>query len=330
MKTLYLVRKYLKMKRSVLLFLMFLLLIHGNCLNAQINSVKASLDSVQIWIGQQTKMSFEYNQAPDQIIQTPLFSDEIIKGIEIVERLKNDTIKTADGSLNIKQSLVLTSFNDSLYLIPSFPFVQGEDTFWTNELSLKVIQPFEIDTTNIQIADIKNVFKPKFSLLYFIKKVLPWLIGAILLAAIVYLLVLLLKRKSVIKSEEHKPAIPPYDTAIKKLDKIKQDKLWQQNRHKEYHSELTEVLREYIDGIYQIPALEMTSDEILTQLNFLRLENKDLYVKVQQILHLADLIKFAKWNVGPDEHELSLNNAYAFVNETNLKTEEEVKEDDIS
>ena len=79
-----------------------------------------------------------------------------------------------------------------------------------------------------------------------------------------------------------------------------------------------------------IPAPEMTSAEILAYLNFLKTENKDVYYNLQQILQLADLIKFAKWNVGPDEHELSLNNAFMFVNETNIKTEEEVEEHDIS
>mgnify|MGYP000938558181 FL=1 len=77
-----------------------------------------------------------------------------------------------------------------------------------------------------------------------------------------------------------------------------------------------------------VPAMEMTSDEILTQLNSLRIEDKESYLALQQILHLADLVKFAKWNAGPDEHELSLTNAFYFVNQT--KTEEEKKEDDIS
>ncbi|GAB1414921.1 BatD family protein [Paludibacter sp.] len=318
------------MKKNILLFFLILFLSSGGYSDAQTIDVKASLDSVQIWIGQQTKMSFQYSQAAGQVVQTPLLSGNVIDGIEIVERLKSDTVKTDDGNLNINQSYVITSFADSLYLIPSFPFVLGKDTFWSNELSLKVIQPFEIDTTNIQVADIKDVFKPKFSLLYLIKKVLPWLIGVILLAALVYLIVLLLKNRKIISTEVKQPAIPPYDLAIQKLDKLKQDKLWQQGRHKEFHSELTEVLREYIDGNYQIPALEMTSDEILIQLNFIRLENKELYLKLQQILHLADLIKFAKWNVAPDEHELSLTNAYVFVNETKPKIEEEVKEDVVS
>jgi hypothetical protein len=324
------------MKKRITIFILFISLLCKTGIFAQQVTVNASIDSIQIWIGQQTKLNFVYSQQPGQFVQTPIFSDAIVKGLEIVDRLKSDTVKAADGHLDITQSYVITSFEDTLLLIPPFPFVSGEDTIWSKDLSLKIIQPFVIDTTNIQVADIKDVFKPQFSLKYFLKKLLPWLIGALLLAALVYLLVILLKRRKVVTTEEVKTNIPPYELAISKLEKIRQEKLWQQSKHKEYHSELTDVLREYIEEVFEIPAMEMTSDEILTQLNFLRIEKKAVYQKLQQILHLADLIKFAKWNVGPDEHELSLNNAFVFVNETRIeeeqepKTEEEIKEDDIS
>lgn len=301
-------------------------------------SVKANIDSVQIWMGQQTKLSFMYNQRAGQYVQTPIFSDVIVKGLEIVERLNNDTVKTADGRLEIKQSYVVTSFEDTLLLIPSFPFVSDYDTVWSKDLSLKVVQPFEIDTVNLQVADIKNVFKPHFSLSYFLKKLFPWLLVLLLILLLVYLLLTLLKKREILALEEVKPEIPPYELAIAKLEKIRQEKLWQQNRPKEYHSDLTDVLREYIEGIYQIPAMEMTSDEILTKLNLLKTEKKSVFENLRQILYLADLVKFAKWNPGPEEHELSLNNAFSFVHETkvkeesevNIKTEEEIKEDGLS
>jgi hypothetical protein len=317
------------MRRGFICFILFLALFQFDLTGQQV-TVDAKMDSIQIWIGQQTKLSYEFTQQPDQHVQTPIFSEVITPGLEIVDRFGNDTLKAADGYLQIKQSYVVTAFEDTLLLVPPFPFVSGEDTVWSPELSLKVIQPFVIDTTQIQIADIKDVFKPRFSLWYFIKKSAPYVGILILLAAIVYLIIRLSKRKSVAVQELVENKIPPYDLAIDQLNKIKQEKLWQQNRHKEYHSQLTDVLRGYIEGLFLIPAPEMTSAEILAYLNFLKTENKDVYYNLQQILQLADLIKFAKWNVGPDEHELSLNNAFMFVNETNIKTEEEVEEHDIS
>lgn len=322
-------------KRITIFILMMSFLCKGDIFAQQV-TVNAGIDSIQIWIGQQTKLHFVYSQQPGQFVQTPIFSDAIVKGLEIVDRLKTDTVKAPDGHLDITQTYVVTSFEDTLLLIPPFPFISGKDTIWSKDLSLKIIQPFVIDTTDIKVADIKDVFTAKISFKYFLKKLWPWLIGALLLAALVYLIVILLKRRKVLSPAEIKPNISPYELAISKLDKIRQEKLWQLNKHKEYHSELTDVLREYIEEVFEISAMEMTSDEILTQLNFLRIEKKVVYQQLQQILHLADLIKFAKWNVGQDEHELSLNNAFVFVNETKIeeeqdsKTEEEIKEDDIS
>ncbi len=324
-------------KRVELIVLILLFAVSKFNLNAQRHSVTAKMDSIQIWIGQQTKLSFEYTQELELFVQTPLFSDKIIDGVEVVERLENDTIHSPDGYLSISQSYIITSFEDSLLLIPSFPFIMEEDTIWSNELSLKVIQPFEIDLEDIQAADIKNIFRGKFSLLYFFKKILPWLLALLLVAGLIYLIYYLIKNRKKDESLEHlEPPVPPYELAISGLEKIKEEKLWQQGRHKEYHSELTDILRVYLEGVFEISAMEMTSDEILLHFNELRRDNKQVYSYLEQILRLADLVKFAKWNVGHDEHELSLNNAFSFVNETRVEEEveeeikEETEEDDIS
>lgn len=307
----------------------FLLSISGlTLLCAQGITVTASIDSTQIWIGQQTQLTFELSQQPGQYIVSPVFSESIIDGLELVKPVSRDTANASDGHLIIKQSYVVTAFEDTLLLIPSFPFVEGEDTVWSNPMSLKVIQPFVIDSTKQEIADIKTVFKPKFSFLYLLKQIAPWLIGAVLLAAIIFLLIKLLKKKPQGVEIVKHPDIPADIVALNKLEKIRAEKLWHQNRHKEYHTELTDVLREYIERVFEIPAMEMTSDEILSQLAKLKKEDKSSFDALKQIFLLADLVKFAKWTAGPDEHELSLSNAFLFVNQT--KTEEEKKEDVVS
>jgi hypothetical protein len=107
---------------------------------------------------------------------------------------------------------------------------------------------------------------------------------------------------------------------LQKLDKIRDEKLWQRGRDKEYHTEVTDVLREYIQGNTGIDAPDMTSYELLGALDNLRHENKTAFQTLNKILQLADLVKFAKWRPLPDENEQSLKDAYFFVNET--KTEE--------
>ncbi|HRZ97365.1 MAG TPA: hypothetical protein P5084_07395 [Paludibacter sp.] len=292
---------------------------------AQKITVTARIDSTQMWIGNQTRLSFEISQKPGQKVITPVFSDTIISGLELVENCKSDTVTNPDGHLLVTQNYVVTSFEDSLLYIPSFPFVAENETVWSKSLSLKVVQPFQIDTASNSIADIKQVFNTKFNWKEFIIKIL---IGLLILALCVLLFILisrLIRKKPVFESQNKTPELPPHVIAIAGLDKIKSEKLWQQNRTKEYHTELTDVLRVYIEKIYDIPCMEMTSEEILSHLNFLRFEQKSAYTSLKNILHLADLVKFAKWNALIDEHELSLNNAYLFVNQTKKEEPETVE-----
>lgn len=286
--------------------------------SAQSIVVTARIDSALIWIGSQTRLTFEISQRPNQKVSTPLFSDTIVSGLEIVEPLKNDTVNSPDGHIVVSQHYTVTSFVDSLIYIPPYPFVEKGDTFWTKSLSLKVIQPFEIDTTANKFTDIKPVFVPKFYWKGLIKIVLIILAILLIIIAVYFVVRRYIQKKPILPTPSPESLLPPYVVAIEKLNNIKQQKLWQQNRSKEFHTELTDVVREYIERTFDIPSLEMTSDEIISHLNHLKFESAPAYKALNQILQLADLVKFAKWNPLPDEHELSLSNAYVFVDQTKI------------
>ncbi len=294
--------------------------------SAQSISVSARIDSALIWIGSQTRLTFEISQQPNQKVITPLFSDTIVSGLEIVEPLKNDTVKSPDGQVVISQHYTVTSFVDSLLYIPPYPFVLNGDTVWTKSLSLKVVQPFEIDTTANKFTDIKPVLVPKFYWKGLIKTVLLILAILLIIIALYFVIRRYIQKKPLLPAPSPESLLPPYVVAIKKLNSIKQQKLWQQNRSKEFHTELTDVVREYIERTFEIPSLEMTSDEIISHLNHLKFESSSAYKALIQILQLADLVKFAKWNPLPDEHELSLSNSFLFVEQT--KIDEQVSDNE--
>ena len=299
---------------------------------AQKITVSAKLDSTVMWIGSQAHLTFQVSQQPNQKVLMPVFTDSITGGLELVEPVKVDTSKSQDGHVLVTQHYLVTAFKDSLLYIPAFPFVLNGDTVWSKSLSLKVVQPFKIDTTSKAIADIKPVFDAKFDWAGLFKTILLVILGLILLALIYYLFQRYFKKKPVLTENEIKLLQPAHVVALNQLDKIKQEKKWQQSREKEYHTELTDVIREYIERVFNIKSLEMTSEEILEHLKSLRMEQKSTYLSLQQILKLADLVKFAKWNATPDEHELSLMNAYLFVNQTKVEEVvpiEELKTDEI-
>jgi hypothetical protein len=320
------------MRKFLLLFLLVISFAHVD-LWAQKITVNARLDSTVIWIGSQTRLTFEVSQQPKQKVIMPLFSDSIIGGLETVEPVKTDTVKSPDGHLIISQHYVVTSFKDSLLYIPPFPFVLDGDTVWSKSLSLKVVQPFKIDTASHKIADIKTVFTPKFDWKDFMLKVFFVLVILALLVLAYVIYTKYFKKKPVLNEKEIKLLLPAHVVALNQLDKIKQEKPWQQGRSKEFHTELTDVIREYIERVFNVNSLEMTSEEILEHLRMLRVEQKSTYLSLQQILRLADLVKFAKWNAMPDEHELSLQNAYLFINQTKVeddKAVEEIKNEEVN
>ena len=288
---------------------------------AQPVTVKAKMDSTQIWIGEQTGLTFEVVQQKGQRVQLPVFSDTIVSNLEIAQQAKLDTVKVSDDKVQVNVKYVVTSFEDSLIYVPPFPFVSGSDTSWSNSMSLKVIQPFVIDTASNQLADIKPVYKPKFDWKEFIQRMLLIFL-LIALAVLLYFLV----RKFVLKKPVMRPeasraqvVIPPHIEALQHLDKIKEEKLWQKGRIKEYHTELTETLRIYIERMFNINSMEMTSDEILNHTEFLKVDKSGAYSALRQILTLGDLVKFAKWNPSPNDNEMSLMNAYLFVNQTRIE-----------
>ena len=96
--------------------------------------------------------------------------------------------------------------------------------------------------------------------------------------------------------------------------------MWQGGKVKAYHSQISEVLREYIEHRYHVNALEETTDEII---HGLRLHSipQEMISKLMQILFLADLVKFAKENPLPSENDMSIINAIEFINTTKIVTE---------
>ena len=287
--------------------------------------VSATLDSTTLYIGDQTDLHLRATCATGEQVTMPVLDKELIPGVEIVDRTIVDTLALKDGRVQYDQYLTLTSFEDSLFYIAPLPFVSGDDTVWSEALTLNVVQPFEMDSTDMAITDIKGVYKAPI----WWWGIFRWVLLVLLLAGIgvaaYYLITYLQSRKRDEQGNEMStiPLRPAEEVALEKLDAIKEKKIWQQGQVKEYHTQLTDVVREYIARRFEVSSVEQTSDETLRDIRPLLIERKDLYDQLRKMLTLADLVKFAKWSTTPDENELSLRNAYTFVKETAIKSLED-------
>jgi len=283
--------------------------------------VSATIDSTTIFLGDQTDLHLQVQAAKEDKVQFPIYGAALIPEVEIVDRTIIDTTQLADGRVQYDQYLTLTSFKDSLYLIPGLAFPVGRDTFFSDNITLNVVQPFEMDTTNA-ITDIKPIQKAPIWWWGIIRWILLGLLLAGLGVGIYYLVRYIQRKKGILPDVPAEPARPAEEVALERLDQIKEAKLWQAGKVKEYHTELTDVVREYIASRFEVRSTEKTSDETLREMKPVLKEQVDLYQRLKQMLTLADLVKFAKWSTTPDENETALLTAYDFVHQTTIKPEE--------
>ncbi len=289
--------------------------------------VSAAIDSTTLFIGDQTDLHLRATCEAGEQVQMPVLAEQLVDGIEIVDRTIVDTTTLQDGRVQYNQYLTLTSFQDSLFYIEPLAFVSGDDTVWSESLMLNVVQPFEMDSTDMAITDIKGIYKAPI----WWWGILRWVLLALAIAGVgvggYYFITYLRNRFGDASATDvpTEPLRPAEEVALEKLDAIREQKIWQSGQVKEYHTQLTDVVREYIARRFEVSSTEQTSDETLRAMRGLLSDKKELYEDLRKMLTLADLVKFAKWTTTPDENELSLRSAYAFVKET-TPIEEEQKE----
>lgn len=277
----------------------------------------AAIDSTILPIGQQSMLHYEVIQPKDVILNFPFFADTLVDKVEILDQTEWDSTEIADMQILIKKDLLITSFDSGLYYIPpvQFGIQNGGGFIESNPLVLKVIT-FEVDTAQ-GIFDIKTVKDVPYTF----AELVPWLIGAAIALIVVFLFIYLFKRinrKEPIFVKREKPKEPAHVIAIRSLDELKASKLWQKDQIKEFYTRLTDIVRVYIENRYNIPAMEQISDEILESLKIVDDEPGSALKNLEQILRTADLVKFAKHKPLPDENDLSLMDAYLFVNQTKI------------
>ncbi len=298
--------------------------------------VSASIDSTTLMLGDQTDLHLQVTHEATEQVQMPVFGEQLQDGIEIVDKTIVDTLKLSDGRVQLNQYLTLTSFKDSLFSIEPIAVASGEDTFWTEALALNIVQPFEVDTT-LAITDIKDIEKAPI----WWWGIIRWVLLALLVAGLGvagYYLWKWYEKHHQPEAEPINPDLlrPADEVALEKLDAIKEAKIWKDGKVKEYQTDLTDVVREYIGRRFDVQSTEKTSDETLREMKDIlvkgeglepNVDGKALFAKLSKMLQLADLVKFAKWHTTPDENEQALTTAYEFVQETRIV--EELKVDSL-
>ncbi len=233
--------------------------------------------------------------------------------VDVVHDYRLDTLSIKNGIKELEARLLLTSFDSGYYKLPLMVALTPQgDTIYMDS-------PF-VDVTNIQIDTANFVMHPiKGQMGYPVtfKEVLPWILLGLLVIAAVYLLYRYIRYRRENRDFFGKPIVndPPHIIALRALDKLRSEKLWQNGKEKLYYTGITDTLREYIEKRYGVGAMEMTSAEIMQSLSGKEIEER-YYRELDELFKTADLVKFAKYVPGVQENEDAIPVAVRFVNST--------------
>jgi len=305
--------------------LLFCLICVGYRGSAQDIKVATHLDTATILLGDQTKLRLEVAVPVKERVTFPAISDTLSSKIQIVDVGKIDTVRDAQHAeqWQLSRSYTITSFEVGVQTIPSLTFkIAGED--WKTEPLPLAVKAVAIDTTKA-IYDIKQPLSVSYGIIDWLRDhfvlVLLIILGILMLVGGIYYLKN--KRRKLPEKEEMQPELPPDEMALNRLRELNNKQLWQKDQVKLYYSELTDIIREFIEGRYQIRAMEQTSEEIFTLLRTKEMTEQQR-ARLVQMLRLADLVKFAKENPLPADNEQIMEHAVQFVEEAREKNREAV------
>ncbi|AZJ34729.1 hypothetical protein [Tenacibaculum singaporense] len=287
---------------------------------AQQPQVKAEIDTTNIRIGEQ----FQYKISVDETENVIIPKLENLKGLEVIDTLKIDTIEN-----KLIQKYILTGFDSGAFYIPQQQIFIRNQAYLTDSLLVNVAT-VPIDTTKVKKFPIKGIKGEPYQFDDF-KQYIWWVVISIVVIALLLYFFVFKKKK---EQEETivVPLLAPYEEAMQKLEELDKKLLWQNNQVKKYYSELTDIIRGYIERELHVPALESTTDELIDVLKDFNdtksIEtSREIIDKLKGLLQESDLVKFAKSK--PLSHEIEEDRKDAKLIIDNLKPKKQEEDDEV-
>ena len=321
------------MKKYVLILMAVFALLGG--LKAQDVEVEGKVESKDVQVGKPFTLDLSLKVPYGWFVEWNDFAtDTLSEQLDIIKRSEVERTADADSNVIVKQQLTLMTFDTGQVQVPPVALKYARSFDDPNRLKAYT-DPINLYSTTI-VVDTTLAYKPivePIAAPVQMKEVFPWILAVLLLALATFGIWYWRKhRKTKVDADGNivrGPVIPPYDKAVGDLENLRQQKLWQSGKVKEYFSTLTDIAREYIEGQFGVNAVEMTTDDILEEVKPLHFSS-ETYNKLKDTMEVADLVKFAKYSSSNLESENAMNNMTEFVNESyeqykQRKAEEEAR-----
>lgn len=299
------------------LSILFLFFLYALGLEAQ-TVVEAELDSVQILIGEQTRLTLKAKVAKGKDVSFPHFSENqfITPEVEVVELADEKTRELKDNLIEVSRCYTLTSFKDSVYLIPSQKIIVGGKVYPTKSIKLKVL-PVEFDSISAdKVYPMKDIQSNPFDIIEWMPVMILILIAIIVVIILFFLISRYRKNKPLLTIKKTITRLLPHQKALNDLEIVGHE-TDASNDQKWYYTRLTEILRIYMFERFGINAMEMTSGEIIEMLQSEKEVNS--VKELKQLFDTADLVKFAKYSVQSSVNSENMNNAINFIMQTKIE-----------
>jgi len=254
--------------------------------------ISSEVDTTFIKIGDQLKFKVIVEVDSTDVVIFP--EGQTFSPLETVEAYATDTTRKKDR-VTLLKTYALTQFDSGSYKLPAQRIDINGKGFFTDSLQINVAN-VAVDTLAQKMFDIKPLIQVEKSNSDIWIILLIALVVLAIISALVYWFLL---RKKPLTEEEQEALLPPYDRALLELKKLDNSKYLIQDEYKQYYSELTDIVRSYLEEDVNVSALESTTNELITKLEMMKdageleLDN-DTIKQFKSILQTADLVKFAK------------------------------------
>ena len=314
--------------RKYVLFLIFALFA-TTVLMAQNVEVEGKVESKDVQVGKPFTLDLSLKVPYGWFVEWNDFAiDTLSEQLDIIKRSEVERTADADSNVIVKQQLTLMTFDTGQVQVPPVGLTYAR-SFDDPDRLKAYTDPINLYSTTMTVDTTmayKPIVEPIAAPVKF-KEVFPWILGALLLVLLVMGIWYWRKhRKPKVDAEGNivrGPVIPPYDKAVGDLKKLREEKIWQSGKVKEYFSALTDIAREYIEGQFGVNAIEMTTDDILEEVKPLHFP-KETYDKLKDTMEVADLVKFAKYSATTLESDTALSEMTEFVNESYAQYQEQL------
>ena len=313
--------------KKILLFVLALALGSLTSRAQDDGTLRSRLSRDSILIGDQIEWTIDLQLAPGEGARVSKPGETPVPGVEALGEMSLDTLSQKKGVLNLRGRIILTSFDSGSYVLPPLYVLlaRADGTIDTLEYAgpTLAVNTIPIDTATFQPYDIKGQIRYPLTF----KEVIPWVGLALLAAALIWLLVRWIRLRRQNRDFFGKPVVkdPPHIVALRSLEKTRSQKLWQTGKQKQFYTQVTDALRQYIAARYEVPALEQTSAEMFQDLEDKAIDPA-LTDSLKDLFTTADFVKFAKHAATDQENENAIPTAVRFVNETYMKQVEEEEE----